>query len=535
MALECAFPIERCNLRAEVDGVVTCSDACETGGGTCYSTRLSHLGAKEAVAVLLGKELPGEVTAEDDVRASEKILVVDFFAGVGGLPRALERAGARPAHVVVIEKEAGLRRLHRRRWPSGEERAEIEKVTKESLASLIRRVPGITGIVAGGGSPCQGLSTLNPGRQHLADPRSALFFKLASLLKALEKLAQEMKLWFWGFVENVVGDEKDVRLMSQELGWEPHLVDSCHFSRAKRPRLLWVDLFTELRFHGPTEPLALFLQQGAAWPAGEEDRGLRFPTFTRAIPRTRPPSHPAGLSKADGEARARWEADRFRFPPYTYQAAFMIQEKDVLRPLRAAEREIFMGFTPGHVKLMHRKEPSEADAAAEDAECAALGNSFHTGALAALIDLSLWGLGKKVSLKGIRRIQEAFFEVLSERPGPREAEVCSETEDERSPSVDYEGDETASVGSDRTAQVSSQLEALMEGPVRGRTLPAQAWEEQDKKLSVALAAQYVRRQEFRGSDVRLDLGLLFRPDAFPRASKPPAEVVLACCACLPLP
>ena len=40
----------------------------------------------------------------------------------------------------------------------------------------------------------------------------------------------------------------------------------------------------------------------------------------------------------------------------------------------------------------------------------------------------------------------------------------------------------------------------------------------DERLSQALVAAYIRRQEYRGSDVRLDLGSLYRPDSFPRGS-----------------
>ena len=73
----------------------------------------------------------------------------------------------------------------------------------------------------------------------------------------------------------------------------------------------------------------------------------------------------------------------------------MIHEEAVgLRPLRAPEREVLMGFLPGHVKLMHKKEPEgrEQQVEAEDLECAALGNSFHTGAVASLVDLGLGAL-----------------------------------------------------------------------------------------------------------------------------------------------
>ena len=46
-----------------------------------------------------------------------------FSQGVGGLPRALERAGAAITHMVTVEKDKDLRRCHRRAWPGAEEKS----------------------------------------------------------------------------------------------------------------------------------------------------------------------------------------------------------------------------------------------------------------------------------------------------------------------------------------------------------------------------------------------------------------------------
>ena len=45
--------------------------------------------------------------------------------------------------------------------------------------------------------------------------------------------------------------------------------------------------------------------------------------------------------------------------------------------------------------------------------------------------------------------------------------------------------------------------------------------DQDKQLKLGLVSQFVRRQEYRGCDVRLDVGLLYRPEAYPRTSIDP--------------
>lgn len=153
---------------------------------------------------------------EDDVGGEginldepQSVLVFDFFAGIGGLSRALELAGQKVDHVVVIEKDPECRRLNKTRWPGCDAITDITRVTKGEIEKYMRSVPGLTGVVAGGGSPCQGLSKLNVNRIHLQDPRSQLFYKYVEILGWIEDLAREMKVWSVLMVENVVGDEDD--------------------------------------------------------------------------------------------------------------------------------------------------------------------------------------------------------------------------------------------------------------------------------------------------------------------------------------
>lgn len=49
LLLEAMLPLAQFDLKARVDPVVTCSDACETGGGMCISSRLTRAGQEEAM------------------------------------------------------------------------------------------------------------------------------------------------------------------------------------------------------------------------------------------------------------------------------------------------------------------------------------------------------------------------------------------------------------------------------------------------------------------------------------------------------
>ncbi len=556
LCLEAVLPMAYCDLRAKLDPLVTASDACETGGGTCFSSRLTHMGKEEATRIKKGEKAREKEECDDEVPGTEKILVFDFFSGLGGLPRALERAGATITHMVFVEKDKDLRRCHRRAWPGSEEKTDITKLTKESLRACLKRVPGITGVVAGGGSPCQGLSKLSSERTHLEDSRSALFYVLARHLKTIEKEAKDRGLWYWGLVENVVPDEKDVKEISDELGWDPLLIEAAHLSRARRPRLYWSSVepashpevevlvrgkLTEVKFVAPPEPTQAFLSTGWSWKAEEgQKEEAKFPTFTRAIPRRRPPPSPAGLEACSEEVKARWKGDGYRYPPYTYKDIYMVEDgSGTKRPLRACEREILMGFMPGHVKLLRKKDPDPSDEGAvqlaEDAECCALGNSFHTGAVACLADLVLWTLGKKKALKGAKRIQAEFLTALGERRASQapESEASEDGEDRVDVSIfegegvmeapDYGDEDSESVSSHRTAKGNEKLEELQTRRVTRQSLREREFGLEDLGLSTALVGQFVRRQEFRGSDVRLDLGLLYRPDAFPRSTINPAR------------
>ena len=47
-------------------------------------------------------------------------------------------------------------------------------------------------------------------REHLADPRSALFYDLSERLKWVQEIGVELDVWTIRFCENVIGDLEDV-------------------------------------------------------------------------------------------------------------------------------------------------------------------------------------------------------------------------------------------------------------------------------------------------------------------------------------
>ena len=296
----------------------------------------------------------------ENLDKNERVLVLDLFSGIGGLTEALTKAGAHWELVVFVESDKDCRRLLRRKYPGAIFINDVKELDRKMLRKLLDKVPGVTGLIVGGGSPCQGLSRLSSLREHLADERSALFFEASRIFKEVESLAASLQIWVLKLLENVVPDSSDIKVMNQELGMKPVPVDAQYLSRARRPRLIWLscplsaqddveviewEAYDQVVYRADPEPLEHFLAAGLADPR------MRFPTFTRSIPRQRPPPSPVGLNSASPAAKARWETDQFRYPPYTYRDDFMILSKErELRPLRANEREVLMGFERGHTK-----------------------------------------------------------------------------------------------------------------------------------------------------------------------------------------
>jgi len=192
----------------------------------------------------------------------------------------------------------------------------------------------------------------------------------------------------------------------------------------------------------------------------------------------------------------------------------------LMQRLKALETSFQDQLSRRRVVLSESREDEGKAKAAEDAECSALGNSFHTGAVAGLFDLLLWSMGKK----GMKKIQQAFLEQLADIECIKEEATEDETSSEsvkvgeRNDEADFDAsdrEEVLSSCSDKTAKLSKATEDRKWPVVTGQTLTEQVYTQGDLRLSSALVSQFCRRQEAKGCDVRLDLGTLYRADAFP--------------------
>ena len=238
---------------------------------------------------------------------------------------------------------------------------------------------------------------LSTGRLHFDDPRSNLFFQLVRVNRLVEQEAHRRSMWHFGMVENVVCDSADQAVFRKETGWDQFLCCAGTISHVRRPRFFWLSSqnfdgcgvmstpgcgYRTLYFYGKKEPPALWVSPGWSWVS--QDDPVSLPTFTRAIPRVRPPRDPAGLYHSPPDAVERWKVDGHRYPPYTYKLEYCLTDGTAARVCGAAEREVLMGFMPGHTCAKRK-----GVLASQDMRCAAVGNSFHTGVVASILNCCL--------------------------------------------------------------------------------------------------------------------------------------------------
>ena len=265
-------------------------------------------------------------------------------------------------------------------------------------------------------------------------------------------------------------------------------------------------------FQEKVEPLELVPDEGWRWPGAELNDGLKLPTFTRAIPRSRAPPKPAGMHLCSEETKRLWREDKMKFPPYTYLPHYLFVEKgngERRRVASADERERLMGFPTGYTCALFKKEASNAEEEEEQevARQAALGNSFHAVVVAVLLDLWMMFRGERCNHLGASKIVSRWHQLMGMNAGGL--------------SEDEEGQAdlplTKSLTEDEMEE--SLLERLPQKRIpRSMRLSGKEIEAQGEMLAERLIHEFLRRTEFRGSDVRLDVGTLYRPDVAPRST-----------------
>lgn len=160
--------------------------------------------------------------------AQKPINVLSAFDGIAGARAALDQAGVPVGSYTAYEVDPAARKIAANNYPDIQHRGDIREFV---------RPDGTTDLLCAG-FPCQDLSRGNVSGKGLEGERSGLFYELPRVLDE----AQPRHF----LVENVIprgsrGD-RNVEIISKELGVDPVFLDAKDFGPMARPRAFWTNI-----------------------------------------------------------------------------------------------------------------------------------------------------------------------------------------------------------------------------------------------------------------------------------------------------
>ena len=385
--LLCLAPLLQADLTNDYDDEITCSDASETGGAAARASGLSWSGQSYvSIArnpILLAREAP--------------IVVLSLFNGIGGAFRVYDVLGINVMARISADISRDANRCSRTAWPDMEEWHDVDLINEEVILGWANRYGRARELHLWAGFPCIHLSSVRAFRRNLSGEGSALFWRLLEILGMVQRIFGTFcRVKFC--VENVSSmDAEARRTISEHLEVAPVKVDPSDTLPMSRPRLGWcsepvyamenLELWqegdvTRAYVSGASVETRQWIRPGWSWPS--EESGVAFPTFMKCIRRRVPPPFPAGLERTDEATRERWKASSFAFPPYQFKEKFLLTAANhEPRLLDASERELLLGYGPGHTATCKSaSEAKQSYSAFEDSRLSLCGDSFAISSFA---------------------------------------------------------------------------------------------------------------------------------------------------------
>ena len=330
-------------------------------------------------------------------------LVLDLWSGYSGLCIALLSLGVH-FYALAADTDPVCRACAQESMPQIVHVDAVEHVQARVLRAILRR-RRFRGIIVGGGSPCQGNSSLNSARAGLGDQRSLQPSLLARLVRDLEaeELCQDLQVV--AFLENVASMPPDV--CAQYDTWmrsSPVQVNAASCGWVQRRRFFWLacrgrglhdalpppedwawvpaaGVVPELRYEGKKPIPASVMWADGFQPIFDPMQVLQsggagaMHTFTREFyhPRDR-------IAHVSPAAAQRFEEDAQRFPPGAYEEQNLVWKRDQWRQLLPAERAQLLGVPPAAVAAVRGPEPTRVQT-----QNSLLGNGFHLPSLVAIL------------------------------------------------------------------------------------------------------------------------------------------------------
>ena len=324
------------------------------------------------------------------------VLLIDLWSGYSGAAIALLSLGIK-CYILAAESNQEVVRMAEASIDQIVHVSRVESVTALMLKGIVERRK-IQCIMVGGGSPCQGNTSLNKGRKGLADPRSQQPNELVRIKAELRAAYPDIPTLT--FLENVASAPKPVKEEYDRLmGVKPIYINSGIFGWVDRKRFYWasgskdedvawhhralpanVTMTWEgdrsvIHYEGKPIPRDIRIYNGFKWKkekpevvVKEGGRGAMFP-FTREF------EHPDERVSEAWEVVERWNHDGKRFPVGAYTEKNLLWRGQEWRTLNSSERAQAHGCPPSAVRPDYT-ESMRASEAERMANCA-IGNGFH--------------------------------------------------------------------------------------------------------------------------------------------------------------
>ena len=501
------------NMRKLIHPWVFAVDASLTGAGVMYGDRISKI----------GRMVASRAWIERSIANPPGIILVECFGGYGGARLAADLLGVNVLLNVVIEINKDVASLSLKRHDGVVYFKDIREITYDIVVGFRKLAPSATCVVNVGGSPCQDLSLLNALGAGLDGTKSSLFWDYLHLLEIMVVAFQGLD--YIDLLENVSSmDVHWIGVMNAATGRRAISMGPDKMSRVRRSRLFFCNFPVLELLRGcpwalisPDEHFDLieldtipvdfeWTLKGTIEFLGGEAEVL--PTMTRSIPRYRPPLQPAGLNKLNGVEVARWKADFFRFPPYSYQTCFAFKNdlgNIVSAPafLREFVHFVPRDFTaPIHGKVEGRAVDPQTKF---DFQACCIGNGFHVGVAALLMGCGLYHYKHIDSIPSPAEVAMRFLQ----KEGRGEDEIFLEK------LRYFDG------CSDSYAGIAMFFEKRFRGEVCLQEQPPCAdltTGSEDPIAAETIARTMIAKSTVRGTDIRVDTGQPFLTRGYPRSA-----------------
>ena len=305
---------------------------------------------------------------------------MSFFAGILAIALCVRRAGYSITAVLFSETLASCIRTILHHFPDAIDMGPMPQPDLTKARAAVQEWGGTFDLLLlDSGSPCQGFTSLSSGRLGMNDPRSGLFAAIPNCFQVVADMVIGLGVKVAFIQENVLMEPHWQACISDALGVIPLKLSASSFSVASRNRLVWTNTpfrpqHDEVR-EGHTDHIAVSFPGSPSPPSLPEGwhlnvaPGQSMCTLTSCRPYSSPPRGAARIAaQASTEAVSRWRADKYRYPPFAYEACNMVTGPggELVTPW-AAIREQLMDLPTGWT----------VPAGSEDDRCAAIGNSYQ--------------------------------------------------------------------------------------------------------------------------------------------------------------